>query len=191
MELNDVKDWSYDDFDKSISSNEEEISRLREANKKLREVKSRKMMTESLSMITDNGIDFSLADLQAFLQSRKNSAVTDGKENQSNDAAHEEKTSSEEIPVVEEVAPAVEEIAKENAADVLSNPDFLEEETTPQSVNSRSETRKKMAELLNLPENSSVIEIRRAFELDKNTLPVAIANSYEEIISELERGEKA
>ena len=75
MEMNNMENWSYDDFDKSISSNEEEISRLREANKKLREVKSRKMMTDSLSMITDNGIDFSLADLQAFLQSKKNNAA--------------------------------------------------------------------------------------------------------------------
>ena len=82
MEMNNMENWSYDDFDKSISSNESEISRLkdetsrlREANKKLREVKSRKMMADSLSMITDNGIDFSLADLQAFLQSKKNNAA--------------------------------------------------------------------------------------------------------------------
>ena len=81
MEMNNMENWSYDDFDKSISSNEEEISRLREANKKLHEVKSRKMMTESLSMITDNGIDFSLADLQAFLQSKKNSAATENGQN--------------------------------------------------------------------------------------------------------------
>ena len=81
MEMNNMENWSYDDFDKSISSNEEEISRLREANKKLRKVKSQKMMTDSLSMITDNGIDFSLADLQAFLQSKKNPAATENGQN--------------------------------------------------------------------------------------------------------------
>ena len=80
MEMNNMENWSYDDFDKSISSNEEEISRLREANKKLREVKSQ-MMADSLSMITDNGIDFSLADLQAFLQSKKNNAATENGQN--------------------------------------------------------------------------------------------------------------
>ena len=81
MEMNNMENWSYDDFDKSISSNKEEISRLREANKKLRKVKSQKMMTDSLSMITDNGIDFSLADLQAFLQSKKNPAATENGQN--------------------------------------------------------------------------------------------------------------
>ena len=75
MEMNNMENWSYDDFDKSISSNENAISRLKDEIKKLREVKSQKMMTESLSMITDNDIDFSLADLQAFLQSKKNNAA--------------------------------------------------------------------------------------------------------------------
>ena len=78
MELNEVKNWSYDELDKSISFNKDEISRLESEIKMLREVKSQKTMADSLTMITDFGIDFSLADLQEFLQSKKNAATENG-----------------------------------------------------------------------------------------------------------------
>ena len=88
MELNEIKNWSYDEFDKTIDFDKKEIARmnteitkLESEIKKLREVKSQKTMTDSLKMITDLGIDFSLTDLQAFLQSKKNPAATENGQN--------------------------------------------------------------------------------------------------------------
>ena len=88
MELNEIKNWSYDEFDKTIDFDKKEIARmnteitkLESEIKMLREVKSQKTMTDSLKMITDLGIDFSLTDLQAFLQSKKNPAATENGQN--------------------------------------------------------------------------------------------------------------
>ena len=72
------------------------------------------------------------------------------------------------------------------AAKLLNNPAA---EEIFEEVNYRQEQVKRIAVCLDLPEDSSVAEIRRAFETNKNSLPTAIANSYEETISELERGE--
>ena len=88
MELNEIQNWSYDEFDKTIDFDKKEIARmnteitkLESEIKMLREVKSQKTMTDSLKMITDLGIDFSLTDLQAFLQSKKNPAATENGQN--------------------------------------------------------------------------------------------------------------
>ena len=95
MELNEIKNWSYEKLDNaivlnknSIDFNEKEIARLntevtklKSEIKILREVKSQKTMTDSLNMITDLGIDFSLDDLKSFLQSKKNNAATENGQN--------------------------------------------------------------------------------------------------------------
>ena len=78
MELNEIKNWSYEKLDHTITFNKTEIARLENEIKMLREVKSKKTMEDSLAMITDSGINFSLEDLQAFLQSRKNTATENG-----------------------------------------------------------------------------------------------------------------
>jgi len=131
MELNEIRNWSYDELDdaivskkKTIDFNEKEIARLNTEIKMLREVKSQKTMADSLKMITDLGIDFSLTDLQAFLQSKKNPASTENvQENQTNDATHEGK-----IPAVEEVAPVTEEVsAVEEVAPVTEEVPAVEE----------------------------------------------------------------
>ena len=46
---------------------------------------------------------------------------------------------------------------------------------------------KKIATVLNLPEDSNVIEIRRAFETKKNSLPLFVQNKYEEILRKFEK----
>ena len=217
MELNEIQNWSYDELDNAIVSNknsidfnEKEITKLNTAItkskseiKKLREVKSRKMMTDSLSMITDNDIDFSLADLQAFLQSKKNPAATEnGQENQTNDATHEEKNSSEEIPIVEEVAPVAEEIpaveevapvvqnkiAQENT-DVLNNPldEIFEDANPPQSE--KLNDLQVVAQGLKLPLNATLAEVRGEFEKNKNDLPPAWTIYFKDIIGKVERGD--
>jgi len=95
MELNEIQNWSYNEFDNAIVSKKKtidfdkkeiarmntEITKLESEIKMLREVKSQKTMTDSLDMITNLGIDFSLTDLQAFLQSRKNNASTENGQN--------------------------------------------------------------------------------------------------------------
>ena len=78
MELKEIENWTYEKFDHAINFNKTEITKLESEIKKLREVKSKKTMEDSLAMITDSGIDFSLEDLQAFLQSRKNTATENG-----------------------------------------------------------------------------------------------------------------
>ena len=46
---------------------------------------------------------------------------------------------------------------------------------------------KKIATVLGLPEDSSVIEIRRAFETNKNSLPLFVQNKYEKILRKFEK----
>lgn len=77
MEKCDVKNWSYADFDEAILRNENEIAKLETDLKILRsdlqlfrEVKSQKILDESKAMIVESKIDFSLADFQAFLESK-------------------------------------------------------------------------------------------------------------------------
>ena len=192
MELNEIKNWSYDKLDKSISFNKNEISRLKNEIKMLREVKSQKTMADSLTMITDFGIDFSLADLQAFLKSKKNAVV--------------DKETQTEVSVAEEVAPEEKSTQDDSIAQEQNSDDFLKtsgvgEDTTEENsknafggeesaedifedavpdVNSRSITYKTITQNLGLPENASVTEIRQAFDADKNSLPPAIADNFGE-----------
>ena len=201
MELNEIKNWSYDKLDKSISFNKNEISRLKNEIKMLREVKSQKTMADSLTMITDFGIDFSLADLQAFLKSKKNAVV--------------DKETQTEVSVAEEVAPEEKSTQDDSIAQEQNSDDFLKtsgvgEDTTEENsknafggeesaedifedavpdVTSRSITYKTITQNLGLPENASVAEIRQAFDVGKNSLPPAFANDFGEKISKMERGE--
>ena len=126
MELKEIENWTYEKFDHAINFNKTEITKLESEIKKLREVKSKKTMEDSLAMITDSGIDFSLEDLQAFLQSKKNAA---NENRQTKKPIVEEVASvAEEIPVVEEVAPVVEEIlAVEKVAPVVEEIPAVEE----------------------------------------------------------------
>lgn len=71
MKFEDLKEWSYAEFDSAISHNENEIARLQSETKTLREAKSQKILKESMPMISESKIDFSLADFQEFLQLKR------------------------------------------------------------------------------------------------------------------------
>ena len=204
MELNEIQNWSYDEFDNAIVSKKKtidfdkkeiarmntEITKLESEIKMLREVKSQKTMTDSLKMITDLGIDFSLTDLQAFLQSRKNNASTEnGQENQTNDATHEEKISSEEIPAFEEVAPVVQNKISQENTDALNNPldEIFEDVNPPQPE--KLNNLQIIARNLKLPLNATLAEVRGEFEKSKNDLPPAYTVLFEETLGKIERGE--
>ena len=214
MELNEIRNWSYDELDdaivskkKTIDFNEKEIARLNTEIKMLREVKSQKTMADSLKMITDLGIDFSLTDLQAFLQSKKNPASTENvQENQTNDATHEGKIPAveevapvtEEVSAVEEVAPVTEEvpaveevtpvaqkkISQENT-DALNNPpEEIFEDVNPLQPENLNNLQM-VARGLKLPLNATLAEVRGEFEKNKNDLPPAWTLLFEKTLGKI------
>ena len=181
MELHDVKNWAYDKLDNSIIFTKKEIMKLESQLKMLREVKSQKMMTDSLAMITDFGIDFSLADLQAFLTSRRNVVAK----------------TPEETPEEKSKKAAEAEISEPEISSDTQTTDFLPENVTAveedaevtQPKSEREKVLQTIAEKMGLPKDSSLADVRLAFKRNKNLLPPAWNNNFGELLEKMERGD--
>ena len=218
MELKDVQNWSYNELDKAINfsknsivSDEKEIARLElditnlESDiKMLREVKSQKTMADSLGMITDFGIDFSLEDLQAFLSDRRNVVTKIAEENpkeiSKTDFLAETKNLEPEISQSDEVVQS-NDAEKENEESVTESVEQNLSTTADEILNNSSaeafeelegENEKMLRtikENLGLPEDATLAEAKSKLEANRNILPPAWFNHFEDIIGKVERGE--
>ena len=201
MELNNVKNWSYDELDNAIIFSKKEIARLESEIKLLREVKSQKTMTDSLAMITDFGIDFSLADLQAFLSSRRNvvTKIANKTPEEISKKPTETKIPAPEISSdtqVAKISTSEEEVEKKNETvpdnspdEVLNNPPAVEIFEEVKSDEGKKSLRV-IARSLGLPEDSTFEQIKKAFKAGgRNNLPPAYADHFEDLLGKMERGE--
>jgi len=197
MELNNVKNWSYDELDNAIIFSKKEIARLESEIKLLREVKSQKTMTDSLAMITDFGIDFSLADLQAFLSSRRNvvTKIANKTPEEISKKPTETKIPAPEISSDTQVAKIsktekkTETVPENSPDDALNNPQAVEIFEEVKSGEGKKPLQV-IAQSLGLPKDSTFEQIKKAFEAGgRNNLPPAYADHFEDLLGEMERGE--
>jgi len=191
-DLKDVENWSISELDDAIVAIEKEIEnskantkKLEADNKKLREVKSQKIFDELKPMLVETKIDLSDV-LQHFLQSRNesNNKVEESKcstTKKSADDSAEKKDSDFVNTSVENTGKIFEVTADEH----LNKPadEFLEEAT--------SKELKIITRYVKLPEDATFEEVRQSFDIQKNTLPPAYADYFEEILRKIERGEIA
>ena len=202
MELNDIQEMTLADIEKTLAGNEKRIlsnlsraQKLLEENKRLitkstalNEQKTQKLLQEMQdrfftqakeveNILGSTGKRKSQKNLSSLVKDVSKKSKIEKSENRNSEKSKIGNSENLEIGNSENLK--IEKSENQNS----ENAENRKSDYDPEMI----EGLKKIATVLGLPEDSSVIEIRRAFETNKNSLPLFVQNKYEKILRKFEK----
>ena len=202
VELNDIQEMTLADIEKTLAGNEKRIlSNLSRAQKLLEE--NKRLITKSTAL-NEQKTQKLLQEMQDrfFTQAKAVEGLlgSTGKRKSQKNISATVKDVSEKSKIEKSENRNSEKSKIGNSENLeIGNSENLKIEKSENQNSENAENRKsdydpemieglkKIATVLGLPEDSSVIEIRRAFETNKNSLPLFVQNKYEKILRKFEK----